>query len=65
VPGVLIEVFPNRVSYIRFIELAQSVLIPLCIYLHIRRVASRRIAFIFIGAFPVIVPLQASLNEQV
>ena len=46
VPGVLKAEFPNRVSYNRFIELAQSVLIPLCAYLHTRRVTSRGIAFI-------------------
>ena len=43
---VLKQEFPNRVSYNRFIELAQSVLIPLCAYLHTRRVSSRGIAFV-------------------
>ena len=43
---VLKREFPNRVSYNRFIELAQSVLIPLCAYLHTRRVSSRGIAFV-------------------
>lgn len=43
---VLKRAFPNRVSYNRFIELAQSVLIPLCAYLHTRRVSSRGIAFV-------------------
>ena len=38
--------FPRRVSYNRFVELMQSVLIPLSIYLHLRRVSSRGIAFI-------------------
>lgn len=38
--------FPKQVSYNRFVELAQSVLIPLCAYLHTRRVTSRGIAFV-------------------
>lgn len=46
VPGVLKNEFPNRVSYTRFIELAQSTLIPLCAYLHTRRATSRGIAFV-------------------
>ena len=45
-PSVLKPEFPKRVSYNRFIELAQSVLIPLCAYLYTRRVTSRGIAFI-------------------
>ncbi|NJO15316.1 MAG: IS982 family transposase [Thioploca sp.] len=47
-PGasVLKREFPNRVSYNRLIELAQSVLIPLCAYLHTRRVSSRGIALV-------------------
>lgn len=46
VPIVRRHEFPNRVSYSRFVELEQSVLIPLCAYLHTRRVTSRGIAFI-------------------
>jgi len=46
VPGVLGREFPTRVSYNRFVELAQAVLIPLCAYLHTRRVTSRGIAFV-------------------
>ena len=46
VADVLKREFPNRVSYNRFIELAQSVLIPLCAYLHTRRVSSRGIALV-------------------
>ena len=46
VPSVLKPEFPKRVSYNRFIELAKSVLIPLCAYLYTRRVTSRGIAFI-------------------
>jgi hypothetical protein len=38
--------FPKQVSYTRFIELAQSVLIPLCAYRHTRRVTCRGIAFV-------------------
>ena len=38
VPIVLGREFPNRVSYYRFVELEQSVLIPLCAYLNTRRV---------------------------
>lgn len=37
--------FPNQVSYNRFVELEQSVLIPLCAYLNTRRVASKGIGF--------------------
>jgi len=46
VPRVLGKAFPHRVSYNRFIELAQSVIIPLCAYLSTRRVTSRGIAFV-------------------
>lgn len=46
VPALLGKDFPNRVSYNRFIELSQSVLIPLCAYLHTRRVSSKGIAFV-------------------
>ncbi len=46
VPGMLGWAFPKRVSYQRFVELAQSVTIPLSAYLHSRRVKSRGIAFI-------------------
>lgn len=46
VPSVLKQAFPKRVSYNRFIELAQAVLIPLCAYLHTRRVTCRGIAFV-------------------
>lgn len=46
VPCVWKKEFPKRVSYNRFVELAQSVLIPLCAYLHTRRVTSRGIAFV-------------------
>ena len=46
VAGVLTREFPNQVSYNRLIELAQSVLIPLCAYLHTRRVSSRGIALV-------------------
>ena len=46
VPCVLKREFPKRVSYNRFIELAQSVLIPLCAYLHTRRVTGRGIALV-------------------
>jgi transposase len=46
VPCVLKREFPKRVSYNRFIELAQSVLIPLCAYLHTRRVTGQGIAFV-------------------
>ena len=46
VPIVWWREFPNRVSYSRFVELEQSVLIPLCAYLHTRRVTSRGIAFV-------------------
>lgn len=45
-PGVLGREFPTRVSYNRFVELAQSVLIPLCAYLHTRRVTSKGIALV-------------------
>ena len=41
---MLKQAFPKRVSYTRFIELAQWVLIPLCAYLHTRRITSRGIA---------------------
>ena len=46
VPFVLGKEFPNRVSYNRFVELEQSVLVPLCAYLNTRRVTSRGIAFV-------------------
>lgn len=46
VPFVLNREFPERVSYNRFIELAQSVLVPLCAYLSTRRVTSKGIAFV-------------------
>ena len=46
VPMVLGREFPNRVSYNRFVELEQSLLGPLCAYLHTRRVTSRGIAFV-------------------
>ncbi|CAK0768549.1 hypothetical protein CCP3SC1AL1_440006 [Gammaproteobacteria bacterium] len=46
VPSMLGKEFPNRVSYNRFIELGQSVLIPLCAYLNTRRVSSKGIAFV-------------------
>lgn len=46
VPLVLGREFPHRVSYNRLVELAQSVLIPLCAYLQTRRVSSRGIAFV-------------------
>jgi len=46
VPFLLKNAFPNRVSYNRFVELEQSVLVPLCAYLNTRRVTSRGIAFI-------------------
>lgn len=46
VPVVLSREFPKRVSYNRFIELAQSVLVPLCAYLSTRRVTSKGIAFV-------------------
>jgi transposase len=46
VPCVLKQEFPKRVSYNRFIELAQSILIPLSAYLHTRRATSRGIAFV-------------------
>lgn len=46
VPLVLGKEFPNRVSYNRFVELEQSVFIPLCAYLHTRRVPSKGIAFV-------------------
>jgi len=46
VPFLLGNAFPNRVSYNRFVELEQSVLVPLCAYLNTRRVTSRGIAFI-------------------
>jgi hypothetical protein len=46
VPSVLKHEFPKRISYNRFIELAQSVLISLCAYLHTRRVTSRGIALV-------------------
>ena len=46
VPLVLKPAFPKRVSYNRFIELAQAVLIPLCAYLYTRRVTSRGIALV-------------------
>ncbi|CAK0744251.1 transposase [Gammaproteobacteria bacterium] len=46
VPFVLGREFPNRVSYNRFVELEQSVLVPLCAYLNTRRVTSKGIAFI-------------------
>jgi len=46
IPLVLGREFPKRVSYNRFVELSQSVLIPLCAYLHMRRVSSKGIAFI-------------------
>ena len=36
VPQVLNNYFPERLSYNRFIELSQSVLIPLCAYLQTR-----------------------------
>lgn len=38
--------FPKRVSYTRFVELAQSVFLPRCAYLYTRRVTSRGIAFV-------------------
>ena len=38
VPMVLGQEFPNRVSYNRFVELEQSLLMPLCAYLLTRRV---------------------------
>lgn len=38
--------FPILVSYNRFVELAQSLLIPLTAYLHTRRVTARGIAFV-------------------
>jgi hypothetical protein len=43
---VLKKEFPNRVSYNRFVELEQSILIPLTAYLHTRRVTSKGIAFV-------------------
>lgn len=46
VPVALSGEFPERVSYNRFIELAQSVLVPLCAYLSTRRVTSKGIAFV-------------------
>jgi hypothetical protein len=46
VPFMLNEKFPKRVSYNRFIELAQSVLVPLCAYLSTRRVTSKGISFV-------------------
>jgi len=46
VPYVLKQEFPKRVSYNRFIERAQSILIPLSAYLHTRRATSRGIAFV-------------------
>ena len=46
VPSVLKRKFPKRVSYNRFIDLGQSVLVPLCAYLYTRRVTSRGIAFV-------------------
>jgi hypothetical protein len=46
IPRILGEEFPKRVSYNRFVELSQSVMIPLCAYLHTRRVSCQGIAFI-------------------
>ena len=46
VPVVLNREFPKRVSYNRFTELAQSVLVPLCAYLSTRRVTSKGISFV-------------------
>jgi hypothetical protein len=46
VPFVLNREFPERVSYNRFIELAQSVLVPLCAYLSTRRVTSKGISYV-------------------
>jgi len=46
VPKILGREFPHRVSYNRFVELEPSVLMPLCAYLHTRRVTSRGIAFV-------------------
>jgi hypothetical protein len=46
VPVVYGREFPHQVSYNRFIELSQSVLIPLCAYLNTRRVTSKGIAFV-------------------
>ena len=45
-PRVLKSEFPKRVSYTRFVELAQSVFLPLCAYLYTRRVTSRGIAWV-------------------
>ena len=46
VPAVYRQAFSKRVSYNRFIELVQSVPIPLCAYLNTRRVTSKGIAFV-------------------
>ena len=46
VPYVFGREFPKRVSYQRFVELAQCVMIPMTAYLHSRRVKSGGIAFI-------------------
>jgi len=46
VPFVLNREFPERVGYNRFIELAQSVLVPLCAYLSTRRVTSKGISYV-------------------
>ena len=35
IPSVLGREFPKRVSYNRFVELSQSVLITLCAYIHV------------------------------
>jgi len=43
---ILKHEFPNQVSYNRFVELEQSVLVPLLAYLNTRRVTSRGIAFV-------------------
>ena len=45
-PSGLNKKFPKRVSYNRFIELAQSVLVPLCAYLSTRRVTTKGISFV-------------------
>ena len=45
--------FPNLVSYNRFVELMPTALLPLCVYLRSRVVASRGLAFIDSTPLPV------------
>ncbi len=64
IPHILGKEFPKRVSY--FVELSQSVLIPLCAYLPTRRVSSQGIAFI--DSTPILVyesiPLHRTFNGE-